>query len=104
MRKLLIVLLVITLILPAAMPASADSTYVVQRGDTLFSIALRFGVSLSALINANNIANPNLIFVGQQLTIPGPGGTIPPPPPPPQGNSTYVVQRGDTLSQISLRF
>ncbi len=45
--------------------------YTVQRGDTLFLLAQRFGVSLSALIQANpQLADPNLIFPGQVLCIP----------------------------------
>src|SRR5574342_661676 len=103
MRKLLIVLLVAALVLPAAGPAFADTTYIVQSGDTLSAIAQRFGVSLSALIAANNLTNPNLIFVGQRLTIPGPGapGT---PAPTSRPAGTYIVQRGDTLFPTSLRF
>src|SRR5258708_36488196 len=99
MRKLLIVLLVVTMLLPAASPALADTVYIVQRGDTLFGIATRFGVSLSALAAANGITNLNLIFVGEQLTIPGTGGgsNNPPPPPPPPGGGAHVVPRGATL-------
>ncbi|MEP7357265.1 MAG: LysM domain-containing protein, partial [Anaerolineales bacterium] len=107
MRKLVIALLVLALLAPAAGPASADTTYIVQRGDTLFSIAVRFGVTVSALSAANGIANPNLIFVGQALTIPGPGGggnPPPPPPPPPSGGGTYTVRPGDTLNLIAQRF
>jgi LysM repeat protein len=44
--------------------------YTVQRGDTLFSIATRYGVTIQALSAANNLANPNQIFVGQRLVIP----------------------------------
>jgi LysM repeat protein len=105
MRKLPIILLVIALLLPAASPALADTVYIVQRGDTLFGIATRFGVSLPALAAANGIANLNLIFVGEQLTIPGTGGgSNNPPPPPPSGGGTYTVQRGDTLGLIAQRF
>lgn len=46
------------------------TTYVVQPGDNLFRISLRFDVSLVQLANANNITNYNRIFVGQVLTIP----------------------------------
>lgn len=42
-------------------------TYTVRRGDTLSSIASRLGVSVGHLVQTNNISNPNLIFVGQQL-------------------------------------
>src|SRR5215468_1163757 len=56
-----------------ATPAPA-ATYTVQSGDNLFRIALRFGVTTSALASFNGIVNPNLIFVGQVIKIP-PGGT-----------------------------
>ena len=46
--------------------------YAVKSGDTLGQISQRYGVSLEALIAANNLANPNLLEVGQVLTIPAP--------------------------------
>ena len=48
--------------------------YTVEPGDTLFSIAQRFGVTLDALTEANNISNPDVIFEGDTLTIPLAGG------------------------------
>jgi LysM repeat protein len=48
----------------------AERTYTVRRGDNLFRIALRFGTTVAALSQANNISNPNLIYVGQVLRIP----------------------------------
>ncbi len=47
--------------------------YTVQQGDTLFSIARQFGVTVEELIEFNNIANPDVIFVDDTLTIPPPG-------------------------------
>ena len=47
-------------------------SYTVKSGDTLEAIAKNSGVKLDALIKANDIENPNLIKVGQQLTIPAP--------------------------------
>ncbi|MCL7454821.1 MAG: LysM peptidoglycan-binding domain-containing protein [Anaerolineae bacterium] len=73
--------------------------YVVRRGDTLYSIARHFGVSLSTLVSVNGIANPSLIFVGQRLVIPGCG----PVPPAPAG-VWYTVRAGDTLYSIAARF
>src|SRR5574341_904073 len=54
---------------PATQPASG--TYTVARGDTLASIARRFGVTWAALAAANNLADPDHIFYGQVLVIPG---------------------------------
>lgn len=54
--------------------------YVVQAGDTLSSIAQKFGTTVEAIVRANNITNPNLIFVGQVLMIPA--GVVPSPVPP----------------------
>jgi len=44
--------------------------HTVRRGETLSGIAAKYGVSLSSLVKANNIANPNFIYIGQQLRIP----------------------------------
>ncbi len=82
-------------------PPPAPTRYVVQRGDTLYSIARRFGVSIWQLASLNNIPNINLIYVGQVLIIPTPGPTPPGPGPAP---NQYVVQYGDTLFSIARRF
>ena len=50
--------------------AALTRTYTVVSGDTLSALASEFGVSVSDLVSANGIANPNLIYVGQTLTIP----------------------------------
>ena len=57
-----------------ALLALSSVDYTVERGDTLGRIAKEQGVSLSDLIDANEIANANLIFPGQILVIPGKGG------------------------------
>lgn len=58
--------------------------YVVRSGDSLFTIASRYGVPVSSLIQANQLTNTDAVYVGQVLRIPvGGGGTFPFPPPPP---------------------
>jgi len=52
--------------------ASGPIVHVVQAGDTLFSIAQRYGVTVDAIVAANGITNPNALSIGQQLTIPAP--------------------------------
>ncbi len=90
-------------------PAAAWTAYVVQAGDTLFRVAHRFQISVSALAAENQIANPSRIRVGQVLHIPdqnspgAPPPAVPAPSPAPSGN-VYTVQPGDTLSRIARRF
>ncbi len=52
---------------------TGTTTYVVQPGDTLFSIAQRFGITIQDIINANNLTNPDRLDVGQSLIIPQAG-------------------------------
>ena len=75
MRKTLIISLLFVLLVVNVGPALADTTYVVQPGDSIYKIARKFGVSPTAIIKANNLSNPNTIFPGQTLIIPS--GTTP---------------------------
>jgi len=68
--------------------------YIVRRGDTLSAIARRFGTTVAAIVAANRIPNPNLIFVGQRLLIPFGA------PPPTTGGCIHIVRRGESLSSI----
>ena len=81
------------------------TSYTVKAGDTLYAIALRYGVTVQAIVNANGLTNANLIRVGQVLTIPGTGTpTTPTPPTTPTTGTTYTVKAGDTLYAIALRY
>ena len=57
---------------PTPTPPPTPSTYVVQAGDTLRSIAQQFGTPVDGLIEANDIEDPNLIRTGSTLRIPVP--------------------------------
>ncbi len=80
----------------AASQPATGSTYTVRRGDTLSSIALRHGTTTWALMQANGLASGQLIYAGQQLTIPGAGAGQ-------SAQTTYAVRAGDTLSGIARR-
>ncbi|MCK4315229.1 MAG: LysM peptidoglycan-binding domain-containing protein, partial [Anaerolineae bacterium] len=93
-NKWLSIALVITMLMlligvvPAsAAPSESCPVHVVQRGETLYSIARRYGVDMWTIARANGITNPNRIYVGQRLAIPTgrPVGTV------------HVVQPGETL-------
>lgn len=83
---------------PGAAPGPAGQ-YVVQPGDTLYSIALRYGTTVDAIQQANGIVDARYVSIGQTLVIPGAQG-LPVPP----GSNSYVVQAGDTLYGIALRY
>ncbi|KAK1572842.1 CVNH domain-containing protein, partial [Colletotrichum navitas] len=54
---------------------SSDSSYTVQQGDTLRNIAARYNVGFEEIARHNNVSNPDQIWPGQVLQIPGRGGS-----------------------------
>ena len=99
---------------PATKPTAGASVYhTVKLGDTLDKVARIYGTSAAAIIAANGITNPDLIWVGQKLLIPGQtqsGGPVakpttkPKPQPAPASPVIHVVQAGETLGQIANRY
>lgn len=75
-----------------------ETVHVVQRGETLFSIAQRYGFTVDALAHANGLHDPTRLYVGQRLTIPAADVEIDP-----QATTAYVVQPGDSLISIAKR-
>jgi serine protease inhibitor len=91
MRISLLRCLALVLILSAlAVPLPADETYAIQRGDTLSSLARKFGISITELESANPGVNPTRLQIGQKIAVPArdPSATVndpsvgPRPPPP----------------------
>ncbi len=99
----------------AEVPAEAEvtggqplpATHTVAAGENLYRIGLQYGISWVAIANANGITNPDRIYTGQVLDIPGGGeqgaGGQPDPMPTPEGIN-YVVKPGDTLFKIAQQF
>ena len=82
------------------LPSVSDLTYTVVRGDTLWAISQKYGVSISAIVSYNDIQNPNLIYAGQVLKIPSDSQSSES-----SGNLIYyTVRRGDTLWSISRHY
>jgi LysM repeat protein len=114
---------------PLPAPAAGSSgVHVVQRGETLFLIGLRYGLPWTTIAQANGLSGER-IYTGQTLVIPGAGAPAAPPEQPPQlevppeppaeapqpapepqpeqpsaGPRTHVVQRGETLFLIGLKY
>jgi len=62
---------------PAAVPASGGTRYTVQKGDTLYSIAFRYGLDFRTLAALNGVREPYTIYPGQVLTIKSRGAPAP---------------------------
>ena len=67
-------------------------TYIIKRGDNLWNIARKYGVSVNDIVKWNNIKNKNLIYAGNRLIIYT------------NNQTNYIVKRGDTLSAIALKY
>lgn len=101
-KKILLIFVCLSLLVPTGFAQAQTPTpipgpiYIIQPGDTLSSIASRFGVSLADLMSANNISDANNISAGAQVVIPGLEGV--------SGIlNTELVNFGDTLTSISRR-
>lgn len=75
--------------------AGQTTTYTVQWGDTLYSIARRCGTTVDNIVRMNNIANPNSIRAGQQLTLSCAGSTT---------TVEHIVKAGENLFRIALMY
>ncbi len=80
--------------IPVSLPCPGQ-LYTIQAGDTIFSIAQRFNVTVDAIIAANPGIDPNNLRIGQVICIP----TGPPCP-----GQLYTIQAGDTIFSIAQRF
>lgn len=110
---------------PSQPPPAADiacnvkGVHIVAQGENLYRISLRYRMSIEGLARMNNIWDPNYLRVGQRLqtlscyTVRSYGwwvwerGPVPPPAITDSGmvgSSTYIVQQGDTLYRIAVRF
>lgn len=114
-----LVTLAVLLTMPMLVVAQGgQTTHTVQAGENLTRIANQYGTTVQAIVQANNITNPSLVFVGQVLIIPAAGavpGPLPPttatvvaPPPQPTaapaGEIVHVVQPGENLFRVALKY
>ena len=109
MRRLSILILSVLALLSMGAAAMAQQIHVVQRGETLWSIAQRYDKSIAQIARANGMSAPFTIHAGNQLTIPASGSepqaSAPAQQPQqPSGTTSYTVQRGDSLATIAAQF
>jgi LysM repeat protein len=92
--------------------------HIVEAGQTVGLIASLYGTTVDVIVEANQLSDPNYVYIGQELVIPGStaslnfptnsgGGTAPSAPQSATlatSGTTYVVESGDTLSGIAGRF
>ena len=103
---------------PGTAAAAAESTpaktYTVKKGDSLYTIAHKNGITVNDLAAANNLATSVILRLGQKLVVPTKDGapaanasyrtrSSGPAPAPVAGGATYTVKSGDTLSKIASR-
>ena len=79
-------------------------TITIKWGDTLSALAIKYETTVSELASLNNIKNPNLIYAGAPLIVPIKNDEDINNDNSTSGQTIYIVQRGDTLSQIAVNF
>jgi LysM repeat protein len=94
---------------PVDMGAAIVSEYIVQKGDSFYSIAKNHGTTIKAIEAANPGVDSRKLKVGQKLNLPAPGAAPAPslngaaPMADVAGETTYIVKSGDTLTRIASR-
>ena len=85
---------------------TGETIHVVVAGDTLFTLAQQYGVTVEEIAAANNLSNIHSLEIGQQLVIPEPGSetTSATEEPPSTEERIHVVQPGDNLYRIGLQY
>lgn len=87
-----------------SLPPPAVQEHVVQPGETLYRVALRYGVTVSDLQQRNNLPNANLIYVGQRLLVSQNGAALgaqpPAPPPAPVAAKRIVVDKSEQRAYV----
>ena len=86
-------------VLPMSAHAAESTSYTVRDGDSLYGIAAKSGVDLSALLDANGLTLASVIVPGQHLSIPNVSNSSSSS----DTGATYTVTWGDSLSQIAGR-
>jgi LysM repeat protein len=84
--------------------AASDPVVVVQPGDTLSEIGVKYGVAVAQLQALNGIADPNRIYAGQRLRLTAPATTVTTAPIQTGGDLVHVVVRGQTLTGIARQY
>jgi LysM repeat protein len=96
-----------------AAPTSSGSSYTIAKGDTISSIAKRFGVSIAAMLSANGLSASSVIYAGRTLSVPSGSASAAAPAPavtnavdvtPTASGSSYTIASGDTISAIATKF
>ncbi len=116
----ILLFLIVTVFSPLTAIEAQDTpqqTHVVQQGENLFRIALRYGLTVDQLAAANSIADPTQIYAGQVLMIPGttaPAGPVVDTSSPPAAEPAsaapaaapiyHIVQQGETLASIGRQY
>ena len=90
---------------PAPLPE--NGIHVVKAGDTLFKLALLYGVSVDEIAAANGLTDVDTLEIGQEIKIPEPGTVTvesTATPAPPAEETTHIVQPGENLFRIGLQY
>ena len=85
-----------------AAESAAPATHRIVPGDTVSSIAARYGLDMNEVLRINNLTPTSIIFAGKELKLTG-TGTAPAPAAEAPAKGTYTVEAGDTLSAIAAK-